>query len=272
MADFTNSKAGPTLLPASATDSQFDRTDPLLTAQQLKDRFLFGIKLKSAETGQVLSDDLIDQFIRDAVMEAEAELKMNIMPTKIDEGYPFDRALYQMMGHLQVRQRPVTSVESLRVVTSNEQELWIVSNDWIDTRYLHLGMINIVPINVAAAPSTGSGGGAGGAAFLAILGQQAWVPAFWKISYTTGFKDGKMPGIINQVIGCIASTNILIELAAANARQGSKSLGMDGLSQSSSNPGPQLYDSKIEQLEKRKTKLVKRIRTHFGTSMFVGEI
>lgn len=278
MADFTTgSKDGlGALLPAGAVDTSWSRVEPLLTAKQLKGRFLFGIKLKSPETGQVMTDDMLDDFIAGAVTEAETETKLNLGSTQIDERIEYDRQLYLCQGYTRLRQRPVSSVQSMEVVASNDITIYSISLDWIDRGFLHLGLIYVLPVNLALS-NTSSGlaptGGAGGAPlFLALLGQSAYVPAYWKIRYTTGFPENQWPRSVNDLVGSIAAINVLVELAGANARQGSKSLGMDGLSQSSSNPGDKIYSTKIEALEKRRVMLVGRIRTHFGTKWAIGEL
>lgn len=273
MADYSQSK--PIIgkpLPDNAVDAAWSRYGPLITAQQLKDMFLFGVSLKDPATRQEMSLDIIDQHIEEAVTDCEEEVGIQIFPTQHKERQEFDHHKYMMMGYMRVRQRPVQSIESLAVVTANGQTIWQVSLDWIDVGYLDQGYLYIIPINVALAPTASSGGGAGGAAFLAILGQQPYVPGYWNIQYTTGFADGKIPRNVNQLIGCQAAINILNQLAQANAKSGSKSMSIDSLSQSNSNPGPDIYKTAIAELKERKKKYVKRLKAHFGLSFIASEV
>jgi hypothetical protein len=274
VAIYTDSKSGiGDMVPDNAVATEWSRYEPLIKAEKVRNKYLFGIPLKVPQTKQEMNDDLIDDFIQDAVAELEAELKINIFPTQIDERYPMDIHEYQAMGYFRLRQRPVSSIESLMVTSSNEQNLWQIDNSWIDTGYLHQGLIYIVPLNIAVSvQSQGIVGGAGGAAFLAILGSQPWIPAYWRIKYTTGFKDGKLPRLINVLIGTQAAIDILHKMAQANAKSGSKSLSIDSLSQSNSNPGPDVYKTAIEGLEAKKALLVGRVRNMFGTKIISGNL
>jgi hypothetical protein len=272
--DYTNSKPGLGAYhdPDQVVAAEVSRYEPLIDAQGIRDRILWGIKLVSMQTKQEMSDDLIDTKIQDAIALVEQETGIQIGPTQHDERQAFDRNEYAAMGYFRLQNRPVTSIESLRIVASNDTQLWQVSQDWIDTGYLSKGEIYIVPINVAVSSQAGTSGAAGGAAFLAILGQQGWVPAFWRIKYTTGFANGKLPRNINLLIGYQTGLIILADLAAANAKFGSKSLGVDGLSQSSSNPGAVIYDRAIEELEKKKKMLIGKTKNQYGTKMFSGNV
>lgn len=274
MADYTDSKnaLGSYSEPLNMVDAEWLRHEPLITPDQVISRFLWGLNLRSPETKEEMPKEVIGEKIADCITEAEENCSINIFPTQIDERQAFDRNEYMSMGYFRLRQRPVSSIESLKIMASNDAILWQVSKDWIDSGFLDRGLIYIVPINVAVAPSSGSTGSAGGAAFLAILGQQSWVPAFWRIKYTTGFPDGKLPRNVNNLIGLGAAIKVLGMLAAANAKQGSKSLGIDGLSQSSSNPGPQVYKERKDELQAEYERRVKKIKNRYGTSMFAGNV
>jgi hypothetical protein len=252
-------------------DAGWSRYEPLITPDQIRSRFLGGIKLVFTETKTEITDDLLMDFIEDAVSDLEQEVGFQIFPTQHDERQPFDRNLYQSMGYMRLRNRPVSSIEALTVTAANNAQLWQVPLEWIDTGYMTRGEIYIIPLNIATAPNS-FGAPAGGAAFLAILGQQSWVPAFWRVKYTTGYAEGKLPRNVNVLIGIQTAILVLTELAASNAKMGSKSISIDGLSQSSSNPGPDLYKTKIDQLEKRKAMHVGKLKNAFGLKLFSGEV
>lgn len=270
MADLSTSKrAEGEHLPADTVESMFRGCESLVTSQEIKDEYLWGLPLKSFVTGQVFPDKQIDRQIEKAIPELEELMNLRIGAAQIVERQEFDRNLYAMMGYMQLRQKPVTTFDSLEVFTSNDQSLWRVSNDWIDKGRLHEGLVYIVPINVAVASSAGSGGAAGGAAFLAILGQQSYVPAYWRATYTVGWETGALPTVINTLIGLQASIQILTILSATNASNSSKSLGIGGLSQSSSNPGPDIYAKAVESLSLRRDQLAGKIKARLGGSFFV---
>lgn len=273
MADYANTKAAVGAVDQkNAVDAAWARYEPLLDAQDLRDTHLWGVSLRSAQTGQVMSDDLLEVAIRRAVPVVEKEARITVAPTQYDERREFDRNEYQMLGFMQLDQRPVSSVESLRVTTANDQDIWTVDLSWIDTGYLRRGQIYILPINVAIAPSRAAGNPAGGAAFLAILGQLSYVPGYWRVTYTAGFPDMRVPGNVNELIGIQAAIDVLNRLAQSNARTTSQSIGLDGASQGSSGPGPQIYAQAIAELKEKKAMLLGRVRTDFGTKLFTATL
>jgi hypothetical protein len=200
------------------------------------------------------------------------------MPKVRNDKFPFDRPAYQALGYMMIPHRPVTSLEKIAVTSSDGTNLYTLPPQWIETAYIHSGQINIIPINIGfqygamVSGSQTSGGSPGGLFFLAILGQNPWIPAYWKCDYTTGFPEGKLPILVNELVGIIAAIDILALLATTNARNSSHSIGVDGLSQSISTPGPQIYDTRITMLMERKQSIINKLRSTFGTKMFSGVI
>ncbi len=272
MADYTDSKDSVGLLsPSQTVAAGFSRYEPLITGEAMVERFLTNIDLSDPRTKKPMPAQVLNEQILDAIAVLEMEVGLQIFPTQHRERQAFDRNLYATMGYMMLEKRPVMSIESLTITASNNVDLWTVSNDWIDTGRMAGGQIYIVPINVAVTAQMG-GGASGGAAFLAILGQQSWVPAYWMVTYTTGFKDGKLPRAVNVLVGIQAAIQVLGLLAAARAAVTSKSIGMDGLSQSSSGPGPQMYDTVIKLLMDRKKVLVGKMKNQYGLKMFSGNV
>jgi hypothetical protein len=279
MADYTTSKSGiGEVYPINAIADSWGHADSLLTPDQLKTRHLFGIPLVSYQvdplTGarQRMTDPILKDLIDRAVALAEAETHIEIMPRVHREKFPFDRQAHAALGYMMLPIHPVQSLERLAVTASNGDDLYLVPPTWVETAYIHTGQINIIPMTVAfqyGGYMSGNQTG-GGSAFLAILGQNPWIPAFWQCDWTTGFPDGKLPQIINELVGVIAAIEALGLLATTNARNSSHSVGMDGISQSISTPGPQIYDTRITMLMAQKEMLVSKIRTMYGTKLFTG--
>jgi len=280
MADYTNSKfVTGASYPENAIDTARQQVEPLLTVEQLKSRFLFGVPLVSAVkdplTGraQIMTDEMLADYIDGAISTAELELKIDIFPVKRREKQPFDINHYNSFGFFQLEHRPCTSVDKLSVTPSNERDIYVVPNDWVEAGYLHKGQVNIVPLTVAFVQGTYiPEQSSGGAAFLQILGNKAWIPAWWQIEYTSGFRDGMMPRVVNDFIGATAATNILSMLALTYARSNSHSLGIDGLSQSVSTPGPQIFKVRLDELEAQKLALKKKISAKYMGKIFSGTL
>jgi hypothetical protein len=280
MADYSDGKPSlGAVWPENATDTAYGRLEPLISPTQLRTRHLFGIPLVSqmrdplTNKAMVMTDTMLQDFIDEALQTAELEAHIDIAPVQRDERHPFDRNLYEQFGYMQLHHKPCSHIEKLSVTPSNNIDVYSVPLDWVNTGYLIRGQINIVPLTIAF-PNGGfiPSQSAGGALFLSIMGQRAWLPSFWQVRYTSGFKDGLVPRVINKLIGTIAALNILSQLAATHARSSSHSLGIDGVSQSVSTPGPQLFSVRIGELEADKKMLIGKIKSFTNNKFLIGTL
>lgn len=279
MADYTNSKSGPGgVFPDNATETTWNRLEPLITAEQVRYRHLFGIPLVSAMkdplTGkaQVMTDDLIKDTIDRSISMAESDTGLDIFPIRQKEKHPFDRNEFNSFGYFRVEHRPVATIDKVTMTPSNNVDIYSVPLEWVETAYLPRGQINIIPLFAATGYNSPVATGNVGAAFLAVLGSHQWVPAFWQIEYTSGFPDGLLPKIVNELIGTIAAMEVLGLLAATYAKSSSHSLGIDGMSQSVSTPGPALFDQRIGLLADKRKMLAKKLKTQYGLNLFSSNV
>ena len=279
MADYTNSRFAPGgPIPENAIQAEFPQMEPLLTPELLKSRHLLGVSLATAKdpvTGKatIITDDILRDIIDGAVAQAESDLKIDIFPVKRREKHPFDLNLYSSFGYFQLSHRPATSMDKLSVTPSNGLDVYVVPNEWVETSYLTRGQINIVPLTVAFVQGTYiPQQSSGGAAYLQILGNKPWIPAWWQVEYTSGFPNGMLPRILNEYIGSRAAIEVLSQLALSFARANSQSLSIDGLGQSVSTPGPQIFKGRIDELEEKITKITKKVKALFGYKIFSGTL
>jgi hypothetical protein len=281
MADYTDSKdAIGASLPLNAVEQSWERVEPLITPEQLVKRHLFGIPLasamKNAQTGRpdLMDPETIKEFISQAVSLVEMEVGIDIFQNQYQEKHAFDKAEYDNFGYFKLRHRPVSSVQSLEVVPSNQQAVFAVPLEWIDPGYMHEGQLNLVPLTIALKSGTTVplNSSVGGATFLSIFGHRAWICSFWQATYTTGFKDGNVPKIVNQLIGTVAAMEILSSLGATYAKTNSTSLSIDGLSQSISQPGPNLFQARLKELGEKRMWLCSKIKKQFGLGTFVSNV
>ncbi len=282
MADYSQSKDGHgQQWPINVVEQTFGGLEPLLTPEVFKQRFLFGIPLVSGirdpitHRADVMTDALLADAIDRAMAEAEAQCHISIMPEAVDEKQAFDVNLYRSWGYFRLRHRPISSIEYLAVTPSNEADVYVVPLEWVETTYLYLGQLNIIPLTIAigaggntTVPTTASGS----ALFLSIFGTVPWVPAFWRMKYTIGFKDGNLPKVVNELIGVIAAQDVLSRLASTYGKSTGTSLSIDGVSQSVSTPGPEMFARRQDELENRRKRLVSKIKTKFGQNLFTGEV
>lgn len=281
MADYTNSQIDTRgQYPENAIDAkEWSAFEPLLTVQQLKDRFLKGVPLVSflinpltGKPDKITDEDLKD-YIIGAVADIQMETKVDIFPVKRSEKKPFDRQAMIDLGYMRSNYRPILSIDKLSVAPGNTADILTITPEWLAKDGWVRGEIRIIPTvgSLSSGYIPASDGIGNGSAFVAIMGGRAWVPSFWTLEYTTGFDQGNLPRTLNKLIGCYAAINTLSMLQNTN-RSNSHSLGMDGQSQSSSSAGPEIYAPRIKQLEAEKAKMLKLYRAMFGNRFSIGEI
>lgn len=280
MSDYSKSKPGfGDILPENEVASAWDRSEPLVTPELIRQRHLFGIPLVSniinpvTKKFDVVTDDMIKDLISGAVSDLETELGIHIFPSKKRERHPFDYNEFESFGYFRLRQRPCASIEALKIESADGVNFFDVPTEWIETGYLHQGQINILPLSPGTFGSMSiMTGGPAALVFMQALQARGNIPAYWTAEYTAGFPDGMLPRVINDLIGIQTAMNILSMLAATYGRSNSTSLGIDGMSQSISTPGPNLWTARSKDLDDKKKKLVSRIKTIFGLKMFSGNI
>lgn len=280
MANFLVSKSGiGAVYPEHAVDTALQRLEPMIGPDELQSRHLFGISLvsqmKDPITGknQMMTPEGLRDIIEGAAQQAELELGIDIFPVQHKEKHPYDKNLYEAYGYVQLEHRPVASIQALTVNGATQQDLYSIPLEWIEISYLPRGQINLVPMTGAfiyggTIPTTA----AGGAFFMSLFGNQHWIPAFWQVVYTTGYPDGMVPRVVNELIGTLAAMEVLSMLGTTYARSQGHSLGIDGLSQSVSSLGPNLFQPRIAELQAKKDKLVNKIKSLYGMKWFASTL
>ncbi len=265
--------------PPNAIEGEWARHEPLITPKQLRERDLWGIPLISnmrdpSGKRQEMTNDNLKDYIEGAIVEAETDTGIDIMPTVHREKQAYDRQDYESFGYFRTRHRPVSQLEKLSLTPSSERDIFVVPLNWVATSYLYRGQINIIPITPAAAASgyvLPPGAGPAGA-FLSIFARHSWIPEYWQIEYRSGFDNGRLPRIVNELIAAYAAKRVLSLLSSTYARSSGHSLGIDGMSQSISTPGPALFDNRLAVIEEKRRNLVKKIKTMYGLKLFSGAV
>ena len=266
---------------AKDTSGALKRVEPLLTPQQLRSRFLKGIFL-TFPNGETFSDEDLKDQINMAINKGELLLKTPISPIQFQEKLDFDQSKYKAFISLKTSNAPIIHLDELAIVSTNGQILFAIPAPWIESANFNRSEINVIPLlasfgttSVAGSPIVGNQPG-NGVAFFALWNAYGLVtnaPAYWQVIYTAGLsrRDGTVPVSVNELIGCIATINMLSMLALMYLTT-SVSLSQDGISQSSSNLGPRIYQLRIQELEKRRDELVIEITALFGRRFFTSHI
>jgi hypothetical protein len=253
------------------TSGLMQRVEPLLTPEQLKSRFLKGIPLFFTN-GATFSDDELKDRIYLASNVAELDLKVTLTREQRQEKLPFKNEDYKAYINLVSEQGPIVSIEQLAIVSADKNTIFEIPPEWIETTNFPKRLINVIPLLAAYGVNSVQGAvGNAGIAFLSVIDGLNWVPAYWQIRYTSGISntEGKIPTVVNELIGCIAAIDILSEIAATFIFT-SQSQTQDGISQSSSGPGPRIYMLRIEELERKRKKLENQLRTIFSNRFIIG--
>lgn len=247
-----------TFATTAFSDPQPGQLDPalsLLTVDELKTNYLFGLDLTD-DAGTPFPDSLYAHFIKAAVRWMEDKLDIPILPTVItEEKHDFFADDWDKFIMIELTRHPVISVESVKMVMPGNQVVHVFRKDWISLQRFE-GHVNLVP-------------GPAGSSTIALGFNQwffpwmnrsvnKWIPDVFRVAYTAGFglppegSYGFVPGSepasvshpdpvldkfpidIKELVGKVASfgpLNIAGDLLGG-AGVASQSISIDGLSQS----------------------------------------
>lgn len=212
------------------------KSQALVTVKQMRETWLFGVKIRDKETGEDMPDTSYQNAIDTAVSLLEHFLDISVSPVKnFVEFKDYNRNEYYDWGYMQLHNYPVECINSIRLVyfrddngeVDNAQTMTI-PNNWIRLDN-HDGIIRLVPNGrTPAGLQIGNGG------MYPDLFSQAKVPHAWEVNYNYGFCDGQVPILMNQAISMIASIIMLITAGhlILGAGIAGTSLSLDGLAQS----------------------------------------
>lgn len=267
---------GASIYPIHAVDTSgnFDRIEPLITPEILIKDWLFAVPLYDRVTNTKLTHEDLKRAIKRAINQLELDLKINIFPLRRQIKMPFDYALFKYFGHLEIPYKPINTLLSVYIEDSNFNNIYTFPPSIIETRNMWMGQLNFGPITIQT--PTGlvfneAAGAGGGALLLVQTVYLSSMPAFYVVDCITGFPDGQIPTIINELIGITAAIEVLSKVSPL-FKVNSQSISHDGLSQSVSGPGPQVFAARIADLKEKKNQMLKQMKHLFYNSIFVSNI
>jgi len=206
---------------------------PLITPEDLKKTYLFGIDIVDND-GNELTDDTLQLYIDNAVSALEHDLDISILPRTEVENRDYHQNEYWDWGYFQLNNYPVIEVEKMELVFFRDENgdpevLQTIPNNWIRLQP-HDGIIRLIP-NARFPGQLQVGQNAN---FFPELLRSTIVPHLWVMTYKHGFEDGKIPMMINQAIALTAAIQALIIAGnlVIGAGIAAQSISLDGLSQS----------------------------------------
>jgi len=236
----------------------------------LQRRFLKNIPTKF-QFDEFTAEDFQDHIMR-AINDLEIDLNLDIYPVQRAEKVAFSRSEYKNFIHLHTVRGPILEIESLIIRSADEENLYQIPPEWIDPGNFHYRQLNVIPLLAAYGLNTLKGSVTNaGITFLTVLEGLTWVPSYWEIKYTSGVcsKKGQVPVSINELIGIYAAKEILSQAQTAYTKN-SVSIGQDGLSQSTSGPGVQVFAKRIEELERKEERIKGSLKKMFGQKFIMG--
>jgi hypothetical protein len=230
---------------------KFSRYMPIPTPTIMKSRALFGIPLKSALTGQEITDEMIKHYVDGAISQLEHELDMYITPVTFEEKHDYNRHEFTWnYNYLKLNHPNVIQIEEVQLSFSNDQtNLGFVQ---FPLEHVHLmpqeGVMQLVP----AFGTSLSGfllSAFSGTQFHALraVGLDSF-PGAIRVKYKAGFEEDKIPAAVVELIENIAAYKLLTFIGPLLFPHTSVGISMDGVSQSVGTPGPQFLAARIKDL------------------------
>lgn len=206
----------------------------VFSPNDLKNLYLFGLKLEN-KYGQEISEQSLETIILMAQEQVEKYLDIKLQKQVISEKLSFNRNDFERFGFVNTSY-PVSKVYKLNGMIGSIEQItypveWLYIRETSD-KETYYRQISVIPVasNVITSPVIYGGW----SPYLGYLGQSN-IPHYWFAQYITGFE--KIPNNLLSIIGKYAALTILYQLS--NIVMGvpglsSLSLGLDGLSQSTS--------------------------------------
>lgn len=201
-----------------------------LTPEYIKKVYLMGLNFVDT-AGIPYPDSWYLQLINNAIVVFERITKVHVVRRTItEEMHDYDSKDYQTFCFLQLFEYPVKSVERVAAVYPTGQTVFEFPIEWVRLTKEH-GQIQLVPTQGSlSSVILGQGG-----SYLPVLySGMGYLPQLFRVNYTTGFDDGKIPWDIIDAIAKLAVIQMLTIVGDTVYPPGvtSVSVSTDGISQS----------------------------------------
>lgn len=254
----------------SVSDSQFSSSEPIITPDQLKSRYLFGIDLSDPNTGEELPKDTMQHAINTAVSYLEHELDIMITPRTFTERYDYRAVDYVDFNFLKLKKRPVCNVESLKAKFPQNTELVDYPKEWFILEK-ESGQLQLSPVE-------GSFSGLivtqGGSYLPLIYGVRDYWPHLFEVTYTAGFDNDCIPVVINDMIGMQAAIHLFEILGDIVLGPGvaSESVNLDGAGVSKGTTASAMFhafSARVESYRKKMDQYMGAVKKYYKGFTFV---
>lgn len=257
--------------PNASSNAPFSRSEPLLTPEQLKERYLFGLDLKD-HNGNELPREVLQQQIDASLSYLEHKLDIIIMPTEFTERYDYRAVDYLEFNFISLKKRPACEVKLIKAKFPNNVDLVEYPKEWY--------VLEKEGAQVQLSPVEGSFSGLivtqGGSYVPIIYGTRQYWPHLFEITYVAGFDADCIPKIINEMVGMQAAIRTLEILADIIYGPGitNESTALDGASTSkniNASAGFSAFGARITAYNKQIEEYANVVRKYYnGITFTVG--
>lgn len=207
--------------------------DLIISPDELKDRYFFGIDLTDSN-GNLISDQSLEFYIKAATLEWENYLNLKLKKQAYRENLTFRHKDWVEWGYLPATYPVVQPLSAQGYLNTTLQvdypKQWLSAKSQSEEGSYDRN-IHLVPIHGSANALSNNVVFIGISPHVGYFGSSN-IPNYWDVKYITGFN--KVPEDILNGVGKLAAINIFHELGdiIVGAGIASKSIGIDGLSQS----------------------------------------
>lgn len=204
----------------------------VLSIEDFKKKFLHGLPL--SKDGQPIPDVVYEQILLAVQDRLEEYLQLKLTPQVYVETKHFWNEDWQSWGYIPTQFPVVKPLEIAGFLGTVRQTLypenWLSARQTSDGQYLHR-MLYLVPSQAASHQQA--------YIFQGIIPNISYrttrqIPNYWHIAYITGFGINQLPHSILQVMGKLASIDLLTmasDMLMSYPGVASTSISLDGLSQ-----------------------------------------
>jgi len=255
--------------PPRAIDVEpgFVRLESLVTPKELRETYLFGLPLQSVLTRAKMDDPALQKFITRAVSRVEHEARIQVSPVKFTDRHDYNIFDYQKWNFIQLNHWPILQVESFRGEFPFTDDFIEFPTDWVSCQN-ETGIIQMVPKHGTFSQFLIT---RDASLLPLILGGRAKWPQLWAVTYTAGFELDKIPAVVNELVATFATIEVLRILNRV-LFIGSHSIGIDGVSQSTSLPSPGWLSNDIKDMDTKAKELTDRIKRFYNHQILVSSI
>lgn len=254
--------------PNSVSTAGFSRAEAMLTPEQLKARYMFGIDLTDAN-GNAIPDEVYQHHINAAVSYIEHKLDIIIFPTRIVDKHDYRSIDYQEFNFLQLKKRPIMDVNTLKAKFPNNRELVDFPKQWF--------VIEKEAAQVQLAPVEGTFNSLvitqGGSYIPLIFGSKDHWPHMFEVDYTAGFCNDQIPVILNELIGLQAAISMfeIVGDIVLGTPIASENVNMDGAGvgkATTASSNSSLYSARINSYTKKMEEYLKVAHKYYNGFAF----